>query len=77
VTDVVTLVDGREELGDEIERAPGEVRRYVGSAFARLVSDPDFADAVSGHLPTDDDSQRRASSVVERVRRVASPARGS
>ncbi|NBC96879.1 MAG: hypothetical protein GVY27_11055 [Deinococcus-Thermus bacterium] len=77
VTDVVTLVDGREELRDEIERAPGEVRRYVASSFARLVGDPDFVDAVSGHLPPDDASQRRAPWVVERVRRIASLARDS
>jgi predicted nucleotidyltransferase len=77
VTDVVTLVDGREELGDEIGRAPGEVRRYVGSTFARLVDDPDFIDAVSGHLSPDDASQRRAPSVVERMRRIARQERDS
>lgn len=46
--DVLNIVDGREELVQEMAAAPAELRQAVGAAFARLLANPDFANALPG-----------------------------
>jgi hypothetical protein len=46
--DVLNIVDGREELIQEMAAAPAELRQAVGAAFARLLANPDFANALPG-----------------------------
>lgn len=65
--DVLNLVDGREELAGELERAPLAVRRSVGGAFAALLAHPDFANALPGLIA----ESERAGIVEERLRRMA------
>ncbi len=46
--DVLNVVDGRAELVDEIAMAPEDLRHMVASAFAALMDDPAFANALPG-----------------------------
>lgn len=77
ITDVVTLVDGRAELALELERSPVDVRAYVAHELGRFIVDPDFVDALAGHLPSDDASQRRAPLVLQRMETIAALAKES
>jgi Nucleotidyl transferase AbiEii toxin, Type IV TA system len=62
--DVVSLLDGRAELIEEIATAPEEVRRYVGSELSRHQEHPHFLDGIYAGLPPDDASQERAAEIV-------------
>ncbi|EXJ14460.1 hypothetical protein [Imhoffiella purpurea] len=65
--DILTLVDGRKALGDEIASADRDVSTYIAQEFARLLRHPDFDYAIAGNI-TD---PGRADIVWERWRRIA------
>ncbi len=53
IEDILNLVDGREELIDEIAASSTEVRDYIAEEIQALLDDNNFAYAVSslvGHL---------------------------
>lgn len=62
--DVVALVDGREELVDEVAAAPEELRAYLREQIAAVRGDPVAVDAIRAHLPRDGGSQERARAIV-------------
>ena len=61
--DVLNIVDGREELADELALAPVDVRQAVADAFARLLAHPDFANGLPGLIA----EPERAGIVRERL----------
>jgi predicted nucleotidyltransferase len=69
--DIVTVVDGREELVDEARRAPESVREYLKARFSVLLAEQAFVTALPGHLPGDAASQARVGVVLERLRALA------
>jgi hypothetical protein len=68
--DIVTVVDGRPELVDEVHLAPEDLQKYLSDEFGSLVSNHDFLDALPGHLMLDAASQQRAGLVLERMKRL-------
>jgi len=46
--DVLNIVDGREELADELAAAPAELRHTVSAAIAQLLKNQDFANVLPG-----------------------------
>ena len=46
--DVITLVDGRVEVLDEVEAAPPDLRSFLSHEIATLLDQPRFLDAVDG-----------------------------
>jgi hypothetical protein len=69
--DVISVIDGREELVGEINAAKGDVRSYLGKQIAQLLQARRFLDALPGHLPPDDASQARLTIVTERLEAIA------
>ena len=65
--DILNIVDGREELAQELAGAPAELREVVSATFAGLLAHPDFAHALPG-LITD---ASRVEIVMQRLRHVA------
>ena len=51
--DVMTVVNGREELGTELRDAPEDVRVYIRDSFANLLRNAGFINALPGFLPED------------------------
>ena len=68
--DVVRLVDGREELMDEVDALPADVRAFVSASFAEMRGDPLFEYGVAGALLPDAASQARLPLVMERIARL-------
>jgi hypothetical protein len=62
--DIIALVDGREELIDEVAQAPAVVRDYLEAELRDLLADERFSDGLFGALRPDAGSQARADSVV-------------
>jgi hypothetical protein len=68
---VIAVVDGREELLEEIGASELSVRQYICDCFANFLSDRDFVDALSMHLLPDAVSQSRAGIILDRIRAIA------
>jgi hypothetical protein len=51
--DIITVVDGREELTAEIQEAPDNVREYIVRFIDGLLHNKGFIDALPGHLNPD------------------------
>lgn len=57
--DIVAVIDGRPTLVSEAEAAAEEVRSFLSQSFRQLLQEPDFIDALPGHLLPDKASQQR------------------
>lgn len=64
LADVLSLVDGREELVAEFSAAPADVRGFVADGLSRLLALPRFSESIFGSLPPDAASQDRAEAFV-------------
>jgi predicted nucleotidyltransferase len=69
--DIITVVDRRTELLEECRAAPLELRGYLSAEFTALFSDPEFEQALSGHLPGDSFSQQRAKPLAQTLRELS------
>ncbi len=62
--DIITLIDGRAELLEEVRGAPEDVRVYLSEQLAELRASTDFLLNVAAMLRPDPASQARAEAVV-------------
>lgn len=69
--DIVAVVNGRQELLEEIQKADATVRAYISKCFAELIINREFVDAVGMHLLPDEGSQARASIIIDRIRTIS------
>ena len=72
IEDIITVVDGRPELAEEIDSSDEEVRTFIRERMATFVSERDFRTAVLGYLPTDAIGQARYQTLIDRIRRLGS-----
>jgi hypothetical protein len=63
-SDIVALVDGREEIVADVVAAEDDLRAYIASELARLMEDVRFDDGLAGHLDPDPGSQGRIDEIV-------------
>lgn len=68
--DVLSVVDGRPDLAEELLRAEPEVRDYVAGLFTRLISDEGFLNALPG-LVIEGSPAVRSPIVLERLTAIA------
>lgn len=69
--DVVVLIDGREELIEEVAVAPEPLRAYVRQRFEDLSKRRDFDRGLEGALPASPESRERVDLVIwPRVRAI-------
>lgn len=64
--DILSVVDGRPELAQEIAHAEPDVRKYIASVFARLIAEEGFLNALPG-LILDGSPAERYPIVLERL----------
>lgn len=65
--DVLNVVDGRDELADELADAADDLRRFVATTFGDLLANRDFLGSLPGLIAEGD----RAGVVAGRLRRIA------
>jgi predicted nucleotidyltransferase len=75
--DVITVIDGRREIGVDVAAAPPDVRAYVAGQLEALMSRGDAAEMIAGHLMSDVASQSRQRLVAERIRDIIGTRSGS
>jgi predicted nucleotidyltransferase len=69
--DIVTVIDGRPEIVEEVSRSNAELRNFLGNEFSSLLHHRDFSDALHGHLLPDVASQSRFRLVLDRMQQIA------
>jgi len=69
--DIVTVIDGREELLTEVMHSDHALQSFIGRTFKRWIEHPDFFIAITGHLPPDSESQKRYGLLERRIRALA------
>lgn len=68
--DVLSVIDGRADVVEELKVAESELRRFVGKTFAELLDDDDFLNALPG-LVMDGSPAIRTPAVQARLRAIA------
>jgi hypothetical protein len=53
IEDIITIVDGRPALVQEVRGAARELQAYIVEELGALMQKPEFLDALGGHLPGD------------------------
>jgi predicted nucleotidyltransferase len=70
IEDIITLLDGRDTIVEEINACPSELIDYLSKKFHEFITEEQFLDSIPGHLPPDDASQERMPLVIERINRI-------
>ena len=65
--DIVTVVDGRPEIVDDVAAADEQVRAYISAEIRSLLDNPDFVEALAGFLLPDAASQARRPILEQRL----------
>lgn len=69
--DMVTVVDGRPEIIDEVRSSETELKAYLKKRILGLLQNQSFIEALPGHLPPDAASQARTLLILERLRALS------
>ena len=69
--DVISVIDGRPELLEEVRATSDDLRAYLAREFDSLLRDSRFIDALPGHLPPDTASQSRIPMLMNRIEDLA------
>jgi predicted nucleotidyltransferase len=73
--DIITVVDGRHELLEDVRASAAPLRTYVAREIGALLQSPEFNQALPGHLAGDETSQERVPLIKERLRQLSLVAR--
>ena len=57
--DLISVIDGHENIVEEVNSCPKEARTFLVDEFKKLIADSNFEDALQAHLPPDSASQAR------------------
>jgi hypothetical protein len=68
--DIVTVIDGRAEIIEEVRLAHADLQTYLSREFRALLSNRDFLEALPGHLLPDSASQQRLGLVIQRMQQL-------
>jgi predicted nucleotidyltransferase len=69
--DIITIIDGREEVIEEINSSAVGLRRYLSVQFQDFLANELFIESLAGHLLPDKASQARLPILFERIRKIA------
>jgi predicted nucleotidyltransferase len=70
--DIITLLDGRPEIVEEVRNAPEDVKAFLSEKFGEFLNNRSFLDALPGHLLPDSASQQRAPILMKRIGAIVS-----
>lgn len=68
IEDILAVVNGREELSEEIKSAPDDVRKSIADHIGKLLLKRGFSEAMPGHLNPD---SSRITIVLDRLRKIS------
>ena len=69
--DIISVIDGRPELAEEIRGTADSVRLFLSETFGMWLNTPDFTHALPGHLPYASMSNERAEIIKQRIHQMS------
>jgi len=69
--DIIAVLDGRDEVVNELKLVNATLRNEIAQRFKKLLADPRFVDAISGHMPTDNIGQQRVGRITQIVAEIS------
>jgi predicted nucleotidyltransferase len=69
--DIITVIDGRVELLEEVRTSALQLRAYIAHEIGVLLQNSEFSQALPGHLAGDETSQARMPLIKERLRQLS------
>lgn len=69
--DIVAVLDGRPEVGEETAQVSDNLQHHLVGRFQELLSDRRFRQALSGHMPGDEASQAKVPIILARIQHIA------
>jgi predicted nucleotidyltransferase len=69
--DIITVIDGRHELLEDVRACASPLRAYIAHEIGVLLQNPEFNQALPGHLAGDETSQARMPRIKERLRQLS------
>lgn len=69
--DIITLLDGRPEIVDDVRNAPEDVKEFLSRKFGEFLNNRLFLDALPGHLLPDSASQQRVPILMSRIKTIS------
>jgi hypothetical protein len=67
--DIITIIDGRPELLDDVRASASQLRDYIGHGV--LLRNSEFIQALPAHLAGDETSQARIPLIKDRLRQLS------
>lgn len=75
--DIITIIDGRLELIDEVKDSETDLRSFLAEKFRYFLKTEAFLEALLGHLLPDPVSQARLPKIITRIEEIAARLRES
>lgn len=72
IEDIITVIDGRDTLVEEVTHSPEQLQLYLAQQFGTLLNNDVFRESIAGHLMPDSASQARESIILQRLNAIAS-----
>jgi len=69
--DIVAVLDGRQEIVEEVRNCDPKLRDFLQARLAVLLKDDRFLEALPGHMPGDAGSQARVPIIIQRLKAIA------
>ena len=69
--DIITVLDGRPEIADEIKSSSDELRTFLTTTFQIFLADENFLDAIPGQLLPDHANQARLPRLLKLLEEIA------
>ena len=69
--DIITLVDGRASIIDDVSSSLPSIRASISEGFSELLKNPYFREAVPEHLPAIQGSRQRLPILMKRLETIA------
>ncbi len=70
IEDIITIIDGREELIEEINAESQNLKSFLAKEFECFVTDEAFLESLPGHLLPDEASQSRVTTIEHQIREI-------
>lgn len=69
--DLLTVIDGRTQLDEEIAASSAEVRAFIYAGIRHFMEEPDFRDALPGHVEAGPTNAARTAILLDRLERLS------
>jgi len=71
IEDIISVLDGREEIVSDVEKSDKDIKTYLSQQFKKILNNANFHDALPGHLNYGGILEERLQIVLERMEKVA------